>query len=239
MKFAVIVFPGSNCDHDAHYALTEVLGQQVNLVWHKDRDLGGADVVVLPGGFSYGDYLRTGAIAKFSPVMSRVTDFAAAGGPVIGICNGFQVLLEAGLLPGGMRRNQTLKFICEHVHLRVEANDTPFTRDTTVGQVLRIPIAHGEGNYYADSDTVRSLQEHRQIVFRYTAPDGSLDDSWNVNGSVDAIAGICNRDRNVVGLMPHPERACEDAVGSRDGRVVLQSVLSALDGPGGLPVNSS
>ena len=190
-------------------------------------------------GFSYGDYLRTGAIAKFSPVMSRVTDFAAAGGPVIGICNGFQVLLEAGLLPGGMRRNQTLKFICEHVHLRVEANDTPFTRDTTVGQVLRIPIAHGEGNYYADGDTVRSLQEHRQIVFRYTAPDGSLDDSWNVNGSVDAIAGICNRDRNVVGLMPHPERACEDAVGSRDGRVVLESVLSALDGPGGLPVNSS
>ena len=235
MKFAVIVFPGSNCDHDAHYALTEVLGQQASLVWHKEQDLGGADVVVLPGGFSYGDYLRTGAIAKFSPVMSRVTDFAAAGGPVIGICNGFQVLLEAGLLPGGMRRNQTLKFICEHVHLRVEANDTPFTHDTTVGQVLRIPIAHGEGNYYADGDTIRSLQEHDQIVFRYTSPDGSLDDASNVNGSVDAIAGICNRDRNVVGLMPHPERACEDAVGSRDGRVVLQSVLSALKG---FPVDS-
>ena len=235
MKFAVIVFPGSNCDHDAHYALTEVLGQQVSLVWHKDQDLRGADAVVLTGGFSYGDYLRTGAIAKFSPVMSRVTDFAAAGGPVIGICNGFQVLLEAGLLPGGMRRNQTLKFICEHVHLRVEANDTPFTHDTTVGQVLRIPIAHGEGNYYADGDTIRSLQEHDQIVFRYTSPDGSLDDASNVNGSVDAIAGICNRDRNVVGLMPHPERACEDAVGSRDGRVVLQSVLSALKG---FPVDS-
>ena len=235
MKFAVIVFPGSNCDHDAHYALTEVLGQQVSLDWHKEQDLKGADVVVLPGGFSYGDYLRTGAIAKFSPVMSRVTDFAAAGGPVIGICNGFQVLLEAGLLPGGMRRNQTLKFICEHVHLRVEANDTPFTHDTTVGQVLRIPIAHGEGNYYADGDTIRSLQEHDQIVFRYTSPDGSLDDASNVNGSVDAIAGICNRDRNVVGLMPHPERACEDAVGSRDGRVVLQSVLSALKG---FPVDS-
>ena len=202
----------------------------MSLVWHKEQDLKGADVVVLPGGFSYGDYLRTGAIAKFSPVMSRVTDFAAAGGPVIGICNGFQVLLEAGLLPGGMRRNQTLKFICEHVHLRVEANDTPFTHDTTVGQVLRIPIAHGEGNYYADGDTIRSLQEHDQIVFRYTSPDGSLDDASNVNGSVDAIAGICNRDRNVVGLMPHPERACEDAVGSRDGRVVLQSVLSALKG---------
>ena len=235
MKFAVIVFPGSNCDHDAHYALTEVLGQQASLIWHKEQDLGGADVVVLPGGFSYGDYLRTGAIAKFSPVMSRVTDFAAAGGPVIGICNGFQVLLEAGLLPGGMRRNQTLKFICEHVHLRVEANDTPFTHDTTVGQVLRIPITHGEGNYYADGDTIRSLQEHDQIVFRYTSPDGSLDDASNVNGSVDAIAGICNRDRNVVGLMPHPERACEDAVGSRDGRVVLQSVLSALKG---FPVDS-
>ena len=236
MKFAVIVFPGSNCDHAAHYALTEVLGQLVSLVWHKEQDLKGADVVVLPGGFSYGDYLRTGAIAKFSPVMSRVTDFAAAGGPVIGICNGFQVLLETGLLPGGMRRNQTLKFICEHVHLRVEANDTPFTHDTTVGQILRIPIAHGEGNYYADGDTIRSLQEHDQIVFRYTSPDGSLDDASNVNGSVDAIAGICNRDRNVVGLMPHPERACEDAVGSRDGRVVLQSVLSALKG---LPADSS
>jgi phosphoribosylformylglycinamidine synthase len=208
----------------------------VSLVWHKEQDLKGADVVVLPGGFSYGDYLRTGAIAKFSPVMSRVTDFAAAGGPVIGICNGFQVLLETGLLPGGMRRNQTLKFICEHVHLRVEANDTPFTHDTTVGQILRIPIAHGEGNYYADGDTIRSLQEHDQIVFRYTSPDGSLDDASNVNGSVDAIAGICNRDRNVVGLMPHPERACEDAVGSRDGRVVLQSVLSALKG---LPADSS
>ncbi len=239
MKFAVIVFPGSNCDHDAHYALTEVLGQPAELVWHKDTDLRGADAVVLPGGFSYGDYLRTGAIARFSPVMSRVVDFAAAGGPVIGICNGFQVLLEAGLLPGGMRRNRTLKFICEHVHLRVEATDTSFTRSATAGQVLRVPIAHGEGNYYADADTMRMLEEHRQVVFRYTAPDGTRDERWNVNGSIDAIAGICNRARNIVGLMPHPERACEEAVGSADGRVVLESVVAVLDGHGVASVGSA
>ena len=239
MKFAVVVFPGSNCDHDAQYALTEVLGQHAEPVWHKETDLRGADAVVLPGGFSYGDYLRTGAIARFSPVMSRVIEFAAAGGPVIGICNGFQILLEAGLLPGGMRRNQTLKFICDYVHLRVEATDTPFTRSATLGQVLRIPIAHGEGNYYADADTMRSLEEHRQIVFRYTAPDGTRSEPWNVNGSVDAIAGICNRGRNVVGLMPHPERACEEMVGSVDGRVVLESVVSGLESLSFAPVGSS
>ena len=231
MRFAVVVFPGSNCDHDAHHALASVLGQEVELVWHKATDLGGADVVVLPGGFSYGDYLRCGAIARFSPVMTRVKEFAAAGGPVIGICNGFQVLLEAGLLPGGMRRNRDLKFICEHVHLRVESADTPFTRSAVSGQVLRIPIAHGEGNYYADPQTLRELGDNRQIVFRYTAPDGTRDEDWNVNGSTDAIAGICNRGRNVVGLMPHPERACEAAVGSTDGRVVFESVLGALAAP--------
>ena len=231
MRFAVVVFPGSNCDHDAHHALASVLGQEVELVWHKATDLGGADVVVLPGGFSYGDYLRCGAIARFSPVMTRVKEFAAAGGPVIGICNGFQVLLEAGLLPGGMRRNRDLKFICEHVHLRVESADTPFTRSAVSGQVLRIPIAHGEGNYYADPQTLRELGDNRQIVFRYTAPDGTRDEDWNVNGSTDAIAGICNRGRNVVGLMPHPERACEAAVGSTDGRVVFESVLGALVAP--------
>ena len=231
MRFAVVVFPGSNCDHDAHHALASVLGQEVELVWHKATDLGGADVVVLPGGFSYGDYLRCGAIARFSPVMTRVKEFAAAGGPVIGICNGFQVLLEAGLLPGGIRRNRDLKFICEHVHLRVESADTPFTRSAVAGQVLRIPIAHGEGNYYADPETLRELGDNRQIVFRYTAPDGTRDEDWNVNGSTDAIAGICNRGRNVVGLMPHPERACEAAVGSTDGRVVFESVLAALAVP--------
>ena len=228
MRFAVVVFPGSNCDHDAQHALAGVLGQQVELVWHKTTDLGGADAVVLPGGFSYGDYLRCGAIARFSPVMTRVLEFAAAGGPVIGICNGFQVLLEAGLLPGGMRRNRDLKFICEHVHLRVEATDTPFTRQAAAGQVLRMPIAHGEGNYYADPGTLRALADNRRVVFRYAAPDGSLDERWNVNGSTGAIAGICNRERNVVGLMPHPERACEAAVGSTDGRVVFESAVAAL-----------
>lgn len=227
MRFAVVVFPGSNCDHDAHHALTSVLGQEAQLVWHKSADLGGADAVVLPGGFSYGDYLRCGAIARFSPIMARVAEFAAAGGPVIGICNGFQVLLEAGLLPGGMRRNRGLQFICEHVHLRVESTDTPFTRGAAAGQVLRIPIAHGEGNYYADPETLRALADDRRIVFRYTAPDGTRGERWNVNGSTEAIAGICNRGRNVVGLMPHPERACEAAVGSTDGRVVFESVLAA------------
>lgn len=228
MKFAVVVFPGSNCDHDAHHALTEVLGYQAEFIWHKDSDLRGADAVVLPGGFSYGDYLRTGAIARFSPVMTRVVEFAAAGGPVLGICNGFQVLLEAGLLPGGMRRNKNLKFICEHVYLRVEETDTPFTQSATIDQVLRIPIAHGEGNYYADAGTLKALEDHHQVIFRYTAPDGARAERWNVNGSVNAIAGICNRERNVVGLMPHPERACEEIVGSVSGRVVLESVAEAL-----------
>ena len=227
-KFAIIVFPGSNCDHDAHYAISEVLGQEAELVWHKDTDLRGADVVVLPGGFSYGDYLRSGAIARFSPVMRRVAEFANSGGPVLGICNGFQVLLEAGLLPGGMRRNQHLEFICEHVNLRVEHTDTPFTQNAFAGQVLRIPIAHGEGNYYAPPETIAELEANRRVVFRYTSPDGAVDDAWNVNGSTSAIAGICNESRNVVGLMPHPERACEHAVGSADGRLVLESVIAAL-----------
>ncbi len=229
-KFAIIVFPGSNCDHDAHYAVTEVLGQEAELVWHKDTDLRGADVVVLPGGFSYGDYLRSGAIARFSPVMRRVAEFANSGGPVLGICNGFQVLLEAGLLPGGMRRNQRLEFICEHVNLRVEQTDTPFTQTASAGQVLRIPIAHGEGNYYAPPETIAELEAHRRVIFRYTSPDGVVDEAWNVNGSTSAIAGICNEARNVVGLMPHPERACEPTVGSADGRVILGSVIAALDG---------
>ena len=228
MKFAIVVFPGSNCDHDAYHAVKHVLGQQAEFVWHKEAGLRGADVVILPGGFSYGDYLRSGAIARFSPIMTRVAEFAGHGGPVLGICNGFQVLLEAGLLPGGMRWNRHLKFICEHVYLRVEQTDTPFTRNADVGQVLRIPIAHGEGNYYAAPETIRVLEANRQIIFRYTAPTGELADAWNVNGSVDAIAGICNERRNVVGLMPHPERACETAVGSADGLVVLESAVAAV-----------
>ena len=229
-KFAIIVFPGSNCDHDAHYAIIKVLGQEAELVWHKDTDLRGADVVVLPGGFSYGDYLRSGAIARFSPVMRRVAEFASSGGPVLGICNGFQVLLEAGLLPGGMRRNQRLEFICEQVNLRVEETDTPFTQNASAGQVLRIPIAHGEGNYYAPPEMIAELEASRRVIFRYTSSDGVVDEAWNVNGSTSAIAGICNEARNVVGLMPHPERACEQAVGSADGRVILESVIAALDG---------
>ncbi len=228
-KFSIILFPGSNCDHDALYAVSDVLGQDAQLIWHKDTDLRGADVVVLPGGFSYGDYLRSGAIARFSPVMDSVAEFAKAGGAVLGICNGFQVLLEAGLLPGAMRRNQQLKFICEHVYLRVEQTDTPFTHKASIGQVLKIPIAHGEGNYYAPPETVAELESSGRVIFRYTSPRGDRDDSWNVNGSAGAIAGICNEGRNVVGLMPHPERACETAIGSSDGRVILESAIASLE----------
>ena len=230
VTFAVVIFPGSNCDHDAYYALQHVLGERAEFVWHEDVSLKSADVVVLPGGFSYGDYLRSGAIARFAPVMEKITEFASNGGPVIGICNGFQVLLEAGLLPGAMRRNQQLKFICEHVHVRVEHAGTPFTSRAKVGKVLRIPIAHGDGNYYADSETAAALEKNHQVIFRYTAPDGELDDEWNVNGSTNAIAGICNEQRNVVGLMPHPERACESAIGSTDGLIMFESAVATLTG---------
>jgi phosphoribosylformylglycinamidine synthase I len=226
MKFAVIVFPGSNGDHDAHYAAKHVLGAEAEYVWHKETSLKGADVVVLPGGFAHGDYLRTGAIARFSPIMNEVKRFAAAGGPVVGFCNGFQVLLEAGLLPGAMLRNQSLRFQCEHVHVKVEQTDTPFTLNCRLGQVLRIPIAHGEGNYYAEPDVVERIERNRQVVFRYTTPSGEATAAANANGSLNNIAGICNEARNVVGLMPHPERACEAAVGSSDGLVIFQSVLN-------------
>ena len=232
MKFAVIVFPGSNCDHDAYHAVKHVLGQPAEFVWHKETDLKGADVVVLPGGFSYGDYLRTGAIARFSPIMARVSEFASLGGPVLGVCNGFQVLLEAGLLEGGMLRNRGLKFLCQQVHVRVEETDTPFTRAAAPGQVLKMPIAHGDGNYYASPETLRSLDTNRQVIFRYCDASGTLADEANPNGSAHAIAGICNETRNVVGLMPHPERACESVLGSADGLVVLESAVAALTGAG-------
>ena len=228
MKFAVVVFPGSNCDHDAYHAAKHVLGQQAEFVWHKDTSLGGADVVVLPGGFAHGDYLRTGAVARFSPVMQAVRTFADAGGPVLGICNGFQVLLEAGMLPGAMLRNRSLKFQCEHVFLRVEQTDTPFTIACRPGQVLRIPIAHGEGNYYAEPEVVERLEKNRQVVFRYTAANGEATPAANPNGSLNNIAGLCNEGRNVVGLMPHPERACELAIGSADGLAILESVVKAV-----------
>jgi phosphoribosylformylglycinamidine synthase subunit PurQ / glutaminase len=228
MKFAVVVFPGSNCDHDAYHAARHVLGQQAEFVWHKETDLRGADVVILPGGFSHGDYLRTGAIARFSPVMQAVTSFASAGGPVLGICNGFQILLEAGLLPGAMLRNRDLKFHCEHVYIRVERTDTPFTLACRPKQVLRIPIAHGEGNYFTSPEELRRLDQNGQIIFRYVNAAGSVTDAANPNGSLESIAGVCNEKRNVVGLMPHPERACERSVGSADGLVMFESVVAAV-----------
>ena len=225
MKFAVVVFPGSNSDRDAFYAAGEVLGEQAELVWHKDTDLKGADAVILPGGFAHGDYLRTGAIARFSPIMGAVSQFAERGGPVLGICNGFQILLEAGLLPGAMVRNRSVKFISHHVSVRVEQTDTPFTVACRAGEILRMPVAHGEGNYFAEPDALRELEGNRQVVFRYTDDRGEVTNAANPNGSLNNIAGICNRARNVVGLMPHPERACEDCVGSADGRVILASVV--------------
>jgi phosphoribosylformylglycinamidine synthase len=228
MKFAVVVFPGSNCDHDAHYAAEHVLGQQAELIWHKDTSLRGADAVILPGGFAHGDYLRTGAIARFSPIMQDVKRFADAGGPVLGICNGFQVLLEAGLLPGAMLRNANLHFHCAHVHVRVEHTDTPFTRACSTVRPLKIPVAHGEGNYYAEPDVLARLEKNRQVIFRYVDATGQATPAANPNGSLNNIAGICNDGRNVVGLMPHPERACELAVGSADGLVLFESAVKAV-----------
>ena len=228
ITFGIVVFPGSNCDHDAFHAASDVLGQHAEYLWHKDRDLKGADVVILPGGFAHGDYLRTGAIARFSPILPAVVDFARKGGPVLGICNGFQVLLEAGLLPGAMLRNRDLRYHCEHVIVRVEQTDTPFTEAAAKGQRLRLPIAHGEGNYFADPETIADLEASRRVVFRYCNDRGEVTDASNPNGAVNNIAGICSEGRNVVGLMPHPERACEGMLGSGDGRVMFESVVRAL-----------
>ena len=228
MKVGVVVFPGSNCDHDTYHALKHVCGQEARFVWHKDSDLSGLDAVVLPGGFAYGDYLRTGAIARFSPVMRAVTAFAGRGGPVLGICNGFQILQEAGLLPGAMLRNRTVKFLSQPVHVRVERDDTVATAGIPVGTVLTMPIAHGEGNFYVADEELERLEQAGQVVFRYTTKDGRLADEANPNGSLRAIAGVCNRDRNVVGLMPHPERASEPGLGSADGRRVLEALVTSL-----------
>jgi phosphoribosylformylglycinamidine synthase I len=228
MKFGVVVFPGSNCDHDAFYAISNVLRQPVEFIWHQSEDLANCDAVILPGGFAHGDYLRTGALARFSPVMKSVKHFAQSGGLVLGICNGFQILLEAGLLPGAVMRNIGLRYICRHIHMRVENPATPFTQAATQGQILKIPIAHNDGNYTADPRTLAELQKNEQIVFRYTSADGKDDAAANPNGSLENIAGICNRERNVTGLMPHPERAVESALDSADGLVIFRSMVESL-----------
>jgi len=228
MKFGVVVFPGSNCDHDAWYALGEVLRQPVEFLWHQSEKISDFDAILLPGGFSYGDYLRTGAIARFSPVMRAVEKFARDGGPVLGVCNGFQILCEAHLLPGVLQRNAGMRFVCKQVHVRVETADTPFTALAARGQVLEMPVAHGDGNYFCDEARLAELERNEQIVFRYTTPDGREDAAANPNGSLANIAGVCNRERNVVGLMPHPERAVENALGSSDGLVILKSLIESL-----------
>ena len=228
MKFGVIVFPGSNCDHDAYHVISKHVGQPVDFIWHRDTDLSTYDAVIIPGGFSYGDYLRAGALARFSPVMSSVQEFAARGGFVLGVCNGFQILCEAGLLPGALIRNRDLHFICQHVNVRVETTETPFTHGLKAGDVLSLPVAHGEGNYVCDDATLEELRREDRIVFRYADAAGRLTDEANVNGSRESIAGICSRERNVLGMMPHPERACEDLLGSADGRDIFRSLAATL-----------
>jgi len=228
MKFGVIVFPGSNCDHDAYHVISKHVGQPVSFLWHREVDLGEYDALIIPGGFSYGDYLRAGALASFSPVMTSVREFAARGGFVLGICNGFQILCEAGLLPGALIRNRDLHFRCEHVRVRVECADTPFTNELRRGQLLSLPIAHAEGNYVCDDETLATLRREDRIIFRYCDSQGNTTDEINPNGSRDHIAGICNRERNVLGLMPHPERACEDLLGSADGRGLFHSLAATL-----------
>ena len=226
MKFGVVVFPGSNCDADALHAVRDVMGQAACFLWHKDHDLRDVDCVVLPGGFSYGDYLRSGAIARFSPLMREVREFADRGGLVLGICNGFQVLLELGLLPGAMLRNKHLKFLCRYVHLRLENERTRFTHLGRKGQVLRIPIAHFDGNYYAPPETLKEIEDNGRVVFRYADADGRPTAEANVNGSLHNIAGLINAQGNVLGMMPHPERAAEPLLGSADGRVIFESLIS-------------
>jgi phosphoribosylformylglycinamidine synthase I len=228
VKFGVIVFPGSNCDHDAYHVISKHVGQPVDFIWHRETDLSDYDAVIIPGGFSYGDYLRAGALARFSPVMNSVTEFAARGRLVLGICNGFQILCEGGLLPGALIRNRDLHFICEHINVRVETTETPFTNQLQAKSVLRIPIAHAEGNYVCDDETLEELEREDRIIFRYCDERGFVRPEANPNGSRDSIAGICNRERNVLGLMPHPERACEDLLGSSDGRDIFRSLAATL-----------
>ncbi len=226
MKAGVLVFPGSNCDHDAYHTMAHVLNAETKFIWHKEIELSDIDFLIIPGGFSYGDYLRTGAIARFSPVMSAVTEFAMKGNPVLGICNGFQILLEAGLLPGAMMRNKALRYVCKYVHLRCETSSSLFTRNIDEGTVLKIPVAHGEGNYFTDENQLKELQDQDRIIFRYCDESGAVSDESNFNGSTDNIAGICNKQRNVLGMMPHPERAVEAKLGSDDGLAIFESILN-------------
>ena len=222
MKFGVVIFPGSNCDHDCYYAVRTVIGKPVEFIWHQDTSLKGFDAVILPGGFSYGDYLRTGALAKFSPVMQSVKEFADKGGIVIGICNGFQILTESGLLPGALMRNVTRQYICKFLNISTETTNSPFTNQMTKGQVLRIPIGHGDGNYFADPETLKRLNGEDRVAFRYHGE--------NPNGSMENIAGILNEGRNVLGMMPHPDRSSEAILGSTDGKLIFESMVNALAG---------
>ena len=234
MRFAVLQFPGSNCDQDCVHVLGNVLGQDADYLWHKEESIGDADAVVVPGGFSYGDYLRTGSIAQFSPVMNAVKAFANAGGLVIGICNGFQILCETGLLPGALVRNRSLQFRCETIFLKIPTADSPFTSEVPEGRLLRVPIAHGEGCYFADDEALAKLRADDQILFQYATETGDLTDEANPNGSLLNIAGICNEGRNVCGMMPHPERASENVLGAADGRRVFESMLRHLEAKTGV-----
>jgi len=227
-KFGVVVFPGSNCDHDAFYALHKVLEYDVNFLWHKDTDLKESDVIILPGGFSYGDYLRTGAIARFSPIMNSVIDFANKGGYVIGICNGFQILLEAGLLPGALLQNISLKFICKDVYLSVENYESNFTKGIKDKIVLNLPIAHGDGNFFADENTLKELEDNNQIILRYSSKSGNVSNEFNPNGSLKNIAGIINKNGNVLGMMPHPERSCNRILAKTDGSLIFNALVNNI-----------
>jgi len=229
MRFGIVVFPGSNCDQDCFYVIKDVLNQPVKHIWHKDKRLNNFDCIVLPGGFSYGDYLRTGAIAMFSPIMERISEFARKGKAVIGICNGFQILLETGLLPGAMLRNKSLHFICKYVYIKTENNETPFTNLCKKNQILKIPIAHNEGNYYINEEGLRELKRSSQIVFRYCSREGKTTSEFNPNGAIDNIAGIINKKGNVLGMMPHPERSSESVLGSNDGLLVFKSIIKWLE----------
>jgi phosphoribosylformylglycinamidine synthase subunit PurQ / glutaminase len=228
MKFGVVIFPGSNCDHDCYYAIESVIGKPVEFVWHQDTSVKGFDAIILPGGFAYGDYLRTGALAKFSPVMRAIGEFANKGGLVYGICNGFQILTEAGLLPGALLRNVTMKYICKFLYLRTETTDTPYTNLLKKGQLLHVPVGHGEGNFFADQNTLNRIEDNAQVIFRYADAEGRITKEANPNGSLNNIAGIVNDKRNVFGMMPHPDRSSEAILGSADGKLIFESMVNAL-----------